>query len=169
MLWTTVVYFDQLVELLFFSRFQPFLSMLNLFQWSRLKSTKNIWKWTKKCVFSYFACSLKLFRCCKHLKAGRNTQQMTHQKIWKIQPKTICWKIQTNEPRKTWRLLWVWTGTGALMTSALHRLRVTRKKIQIIPGRYIDRVRLKPTSKNTSRINTFLTSLIIYFYHLSHL
>ena len=59
-LFVTVVYFDQLlgascpqklVQLLFFSRFQAFLLILNFTVISRLKSTKNVWKWTKKVFF----------------------------------------------------------------------------------------------------------------------
>ena len=66
-----VVYFDQLsgavrtqklVELLFFSRFQPFLFILN---WKRFEMNKKGWKRLKKA-----------FGCAQHPKAGQNTQQM---------------------------------------------------------------------------------------------
>ena len=41
--------------------------------WIRFKMTKKCWKWLKK-VFQPF------FRCCKHLKTGRNTQHNNY--LW---------------------------------------------------------------------------------------
>ena len=127
------MYFDQLsgacstwklVELLFFSRFQPFLFISKLFQWFHGWNQQKHLKINKKKCFFIFCVLLKAvqhakggrlpegipqnclfsvnfllfstffvdfrlislqkvknlsekrqFRCCKHLKAGRNTQQ----------------------------------------------------------------------------------------------
>ena len=65
-----VVYFDQLsgaartrkpVKLLFFSRFQPFLFVLNLFQWFHASNQQITSENEQKtCFFSYFSYSLKL-------------------------------------------------------------------------------------------------------------
>ena len=71
----TVVYFDQLsgacctwklVELLFVSHFQPFFFVdFQLFSViSRLKSTKNVWEWTKKCFFHILP-ALQSWSTCK--------------------------------------------------------------------------------------------------------
>ena len=63
--YTCVVYFDQLVELLFCSRFQPFLFFLNLFQWF------HAWNKQKTSENEQKMCFCLLLKAGRHAEVGR--------------------------------------------------------------------------------------------------
>ena len=69
----------------FFSRFQPFLLIVNLFQWFqvwnqrfffdfRQKFIEKRLKWRKKVEYGWRKVFWPAFGCAQHPKAGRNTQ-----------------------------------------------------------------------------------------------